>query len=274
MKKIIFIACLLATLTTSAQDTTQVVRAFPITDYMVDLNDSIKLVQLQLPDRISIPEKKLGVLKGMYRDKRSDTITIGVGRCQLSFVGVNTNKLAGDYYYFAINYKKSGTQPRSGDLIYMMMSFGGENTNKEKTPVYQGLVVRLAAHFIGLQDVYEKRLYDRYTVFYNWTREDEEALLDSLVADIRFTADYFLKNEPSMNVPIKSGPREGKMLFNTMLTCTRQEVIDFLEYMIARPILYAGHEWKWSEVFATWLSEGGPTVVTLRYDAGSLVAAL
>ena len=243
MKKFIFIACLFTTLTATAQDTTQVVRAFPITDYMVDLNDSIKLVQLQLPDGISIPEKKLGVLKGMYRDKRSDTITIGVGRCQL---------IKGDYYYFAINYKKSGTQPRAGDLIYMML---------DRTPAYQGLVVRLAAHFIGLQDVYEKRLYDRYTVFYNWTRPDEEALLDSLVADIRFTADYFLKNEPSMNVPIKSGPREGKMLFNTMITCTRQDVIDFLEYMIARPILYAGHEWKGSEVFATWLVEGGPTVV-------------
>ena len=64
-----------------------------------------------------------------------------------------------------------------------------------------------------------------------------------------------------MNVPIKSGLREGKMVLNSMLSCTRQDVIDFLEYMIARPILYAGHEWKGSEVFATWLSEGGPVVV-------------
>ena len=256
MKKLIFIACLLTTLTTAAQDTTQVFRAFSITDYMVDLNDSIKLVQLQLPESVTIPEKKMGLLKGMYRDKHADTATIGFGRCQL---------IKGNYYYFAINYKKSGIQPREGDLIYVLM---------DRTPVYQGLVPRLAAHYIGLKDVYDTPLYNRYSVFSYWKKDMEDRLIDSLVADIRFTADYFLKNEPSMNVPIKSGPREGKMLFNTMLTCTRQDVIDFLEYMIARPILYAGHEWKGSEVFATWLVEGGPTVVTLRYDAGSLVAAL
>lgn len=102
MKKLLFIACLFTTIIAYAQETEQQARAFPITDYMVDLNDSIKLVQLQLPDGISIPEKKVGLLKGMYRDKRSDTITIGAGRCQL---------IKGDYYYFAINYKKSGTPP-------------------------------------------------------------------------------------------------------------------------------------------------------------------
>lgn len=126
----------------------------------------------------------------------------------------------------------------------------------DRTPVYQGLVVRLAAHFIGLQDVYDKRLYDRYTVFNNWTRPDEEALLDSLVADIRFTGDYFLKNNPEMNVKIKSGPREGQPVLQTMIACTKQDVTDFMEYMIARPLLYAGHEWKISEVFATWLGRG------------------
>ena len=265
MKQLILLFSLLATLHLSAQDTTQTVRAFPITDYMVDLNDSIKLVQLQLPDGLSIPEKKLGLLKGMYRDKQADTTTIGWGRCHLNFVGVNTNKKTGNYYYFAINYRKSGIQPRAGDLLYVMT---------DKPLVYRGLIVKLAAHYIGLKNVYNKPQYNRYSVFSYWKQDIEDRLLDSLVADIHFTGEYFLKNEPSMNVPIKSGTREGKMVFNTMITCTRKDLIDFLEYMIARPAVYAGHEWKASEVFATWLSEAGPKVVTLRYDAGSLVAAL
>lgn len=244
MKQFLFLF-LLATLHSNAQDNQQP-RAFPITDYMVELDDSTKVVQLQLPASISIPEKKLGLLKGMYRDKAADTVTIGSGRCHL---------IKGNYYYFTIKLKKGGPQPRAGDLIYMMM---------DKPVVYPGLIPRIAAHYIGLKDVYEKPLYNRYSVFVYWKQDMEERLLDTLVADIRFTGDYFLKNEPSMNVPIKSGPREGKLVLNTMISCTRKDVIDFLEYMIARPFVYAGTEWKVSEVFATWLMEGGPTVVTLR----------
>ncbi len=64
-----------------------------------------------------------------------------------------------------------------------------------------------------------------------------------------------------MNAPIKSGAYSGKLLLNAMMACTQQDVSDFLEYMIARPVLYAGHEWKVAEIFATWLTEGAPTVV-------------
>lgn len=244
MKQFLFLF-LLAALHSHAQDNQQP-RAFPITDYMVELDDSTKVVQLQLPASISIPEKKLGLLKGMYRDKAADTVSIGSGRCHL---------IKGNYYYFTIRLGKSRVQPKAGDLLYMMM---------DKPVVYPGLIPRIAAHYIGLKDVYEKPLYNRYAVFSYWKQDMEERLLDTLVADIRFTGDYFLKNEPSMNVAIKSGPREGKLVLNTMISCTRKDVIDFLEYMIARPFVYAGTEWKASEVFATWLMEGGPTVVTLR----------
>ena len=64
-----------------------------------------------------------------------------------------------------------------------------------------------------------------------------------------------------MNVKIKGGKYDGKLVLNTMMICGKGDVTDFLEYMIARPRLYAGHEWKISEIFATWLSEGTPTVI-------------
>jgi hypothetical protein len=64
-----------------------------------------------------------------------------------------------------------------------------------------------------------------------------------------------------MNVKIKGGSRDGKMVLNTMKVCSTEDVTDFLEYMIARPRLYSGRQWKISEVFATWLSEGAPTII-------------
>lgn len=223
------------------KDTTKWVRAFPLTDYMVDANDSTKIVQVNLPHGIGIKEKQPGLLRGIYRDKHSDTLIIGVGRCNL---------IKGDYYYFTINYKQSGRQPAKGDLLFLLL---------DKTPVYHGYIIKLASQFIGLKNVYEKSLYDRYVVFSGWEKTDEEALVDSMVSDIHFTGNYFLQNNPEMNVRISTGKYEGKMILNTMKVCSRKDVTDFLEYMIVRPRLYAGHEWKISEIFATWLSEGAPT---------------
>jgi hypothetical protein len=219
------------------------VRAFPVTGYFNDIGDSIKVVQVRLPDGVTVPEKQLGLLRGIYRDKHSDTVVIGAGRCHL---------IKGDYYYFTINYKQSGRQPREGDLLFTMV---------DPTEVYNGQVLKLASYFIGLQNVYEKAFYDRDAIFSNWEKSNEATLVDSLVADIHFTGNYFLENNPQMNVKIKGGRYDGSSVLNTMVISNRKDVIDFLDYVIARPRLYAGHEWKISEIFATWLSEGAPTVV-------------
>jgi hypothetical protein len=185
----------------------------------------------------------LGLLKGLYRDKNTDTATIGMGRCNL---------IKGTYHYFTINHKKSGVLPREGDLLYIMVN---------KPAVYEGRLLKLAAHYIGLQDVYENPWYDRNTIFADWSAAREKAVMDSMLKDIYFTADYFLKNNPSMNVKINGGRYNGKMVLNTMMESTAKDLFDFLEYMQARPKLYAGNQWKMAEIFATWLSSGAPTVV-------------
>jgi hypothetical protein len=121
--------------------------------------------------------------------------------------------------------------------------------------------MKLASFYIGLQNVYEKPLYDRHHIFTRWSKSDETSLIDSAIADIRFTGNYFLENNPDMNVKVKGGKYEGKMVLNTMKECNSGDITDFFGYMIARPNLYAGREWKIAEIFATWLSEGAPTVV-------------
>ncbi len=54
-------------------------------------------------------------------------------------------------------------------------------------------------------------------------------VMDSIVADIHFTGNYFLINNPSMNIKIKSGKYEGKMVLNMMMACNKQDVNDFLD---------------------------------------------
>jgi len=55
---------------------------------------------------------------------------------------------------------------------------------------------------------------------------------------------------------------DGKKIFEAMETTTRKELEEFLKYVIARPVKYAGNTWKLSEIFATWVVSKSPQVIT------------
>jgi hypothetical protein len=59
---------------------------------------------------------------------------------------------------------------------------------------------------------------------------------------------------------LPDGIFKGKKLFATMQLITDKDVIAFLKYISARPAIYAGGTWKFSEIFATWMASGTPTV--------------
>lgn len=219
------------------------IRAFPVTDYMIDLNDSVKLIQVELPEDLAFKEKQLGLIRGVYVSNHADTVQKGYGRCQL---------IKGNYYYFAITSNNSGTVIKEGDLLYTLM---------EPSDIFLGQIPQLSAHFIRLQNVYDENFYDRFAVFRNWSEEDEKAILDSMIADINFTGNYFLENNPSMNQEISSGSFKGSKVLDIMRDCKSSYLEDFFNYMIIRPRLYAGKEWKLSEIFATWLVSGAPAIV-------------
>lgn len=244
MKKSISIILLLFSLIVFAQlKDNQWIRAFPITDYMVDINDSVKLVQIRLPANTFVKEKQLGLLRTTYSEDGASDLEIGVGRCHL---------IKGEYYYFAINYKKSNKVPKAGDLLY---------TAVDKSPVYKGNIVKLSLQYIGLKDVEDESFYDRKLVFSNFTKEDETRLVNEMVKDIQRTGNYFLKNNPEVDQEIEEGKNKGKKILNSMITCKNQDIEDFLTYMTIKPTLYAGKQWKLSEVFATWLLAGSPTLI-------------
>lgn len=244
MRKLFFAFFIFLSISCFAQaDTSKWLRAFPITDYMVDINDTVKLVQVQMPEGYRLKDKQLGIIWGLYDGSKEATVQKGYGKCNL---------IKENYYYFTISNNTSGLPLKKGDLLYTFM---------EKTAIYYGQIPKLASHFIRLQDVYEAPLFDRYNIFSNWTEADEKKLIDSMVADIKFTGKYFIENNPSMDKLISSGDYQGKKTLYVMADCKPGDVMKFLDYVIARPRLYAGKDWKISEIFATWLSEGAPTVI-------------
>lgn len=246
MKKILALLLLLSiSKQHTAQDTAKNwVVAFPITGYIVALNDSTQVVQLQVPGgAIIINEKQAGLLKAIYRDGAPDTATVGFGKCQL---------IKGDYYYFAIHCYNKSRLPKKGDLIYTIIN---------KADIFYGRIPKLAGHAITLQKVDETDFYDRMNVINSWTKQSDAALTAALTADINYTASEMRKQSPGMDRKINSGIYKDKMIFNVMEKATAKEVEDFLDYMIARPANYAGNSWKVSEIFATWLDAGAPTVI-------------
>ncbi len=244
MHRLLLILLIFCSAKTMAQpDSTKWLRAFPITDYMVELNDSVRVVQVELPDGLVIKDRSLGMVYGTYSSSAEDVVQKGYGRCHL---------IKSNFFYFSIGNNKSGKELKEGDLVYTFM---------DKTSVHYEQIVPLAAHFIQLLNVHELPFYDRYFVFNKWDKKDEQTLIDTMVADIQFTGQYMLQNDPSLDKLITSGKYKDQKILYVMAECQPDDLRAFLDYMIARPRNYAGKKWKISELFATWLSNGAPLVV-------------
>ncbi len=218
--------------------------AFKITGYITSLTDSSSVVQVIKPASLplTIKEKQLGVLYHSYKlGATLDTAMVGRGRCQL---------IKGDYYYFAISHLKQNV-PAEGDLVYILL----------KLPhVYNGLLLHVMNHAIEFNNVYGDPFLKTEAIFSN-TKQAELNILDSMVNDIRFTGNTMKLQMPDQNQPISSGMYKGKNLFEAMEAINRSDLEAFFKYMTARPKKYAGNAWKISEIFATWMNSGAPTVV-------------
>jgi hypothetical protein len=235
MRRYFLLPLLFFAIAVSAQtDSTKWLRAFPITDYMVDLSDTVKVVQLEMPEGVEIKENQLGLMYGKYSGDKANVVQKGFGRCHL---------IKGSFYYFAIHHD-TATTIKAGDLLYTFM---------DKPAVYDGFFTRLAAHFIRLQDVNGNNFYDRYTIFNGWSESEEENTIDSIQKDIRYTGKYFLEQKPGMDQPITTGFYQGGKILSVMAECTTDDIKKFLQYVLDHPRLYAGNEWKVTEIFATWL---------------------
>lgn len=227
----------------SQKDSVEVLFAYRITDYTVKLNDSVTVVQVNLPGGlpVSINEKQIGILKHRYEKGALDTNLIGWGRCHL---------IKGSFYYFSIH-KYREEEPEQGDLLY---------TKCKTPPYYKSLLFEINRHAINLTAVDETQFYNAGEIFV-LDQQKEKVLLDSMVSDIHFTGLAMKKQMPDQNQTVKGGLFDGKKLFEAMELVTRKELEEFLKYIVAKPGNYAGNTWKLSEVFATWMINRTPQVI-------------
>ena len=248
MKKIMLTSLIFAATIASAQSlkknpvVTKEIFGFQITSYIVDLTDSLKTVQIELPAGMSIPLNQVAMLKGNYGNENKDTSNIGWGKCSL---------IKGNYYYFGIHLNDKQKLPAENDLLYTYFNYPAK---------YKGRFYKLLKNSIYLQYVNEMIPYDFGTAE-KLTAATEKQLIDSLVADIRYTGKMMQQQNDDQEQTISSGFYNGKKIFVTMQTITSRDVNNFLDYIIARPTKYAGNMWKVSEIFATWMAGGAPTVI-------------
>ena len=227
----------------SQKDSAEMLFAYRITDYTVKLNDSVVVVQVNLPAAwpVSIRDKQIAILKHRYANGVLDTSVIGWGRCNL---------IKSDYYYFTI--RKNGLQePKQGDLLY---------TECKTAVVFRSLLFDIGRHAIEITDVYDDEFYHSMDIF-SLNAQKERAFLDSMVADIRFTGKAMKRQMPGQNQAVEGGLFAGKKLFDAMETTTRKELEEFLRYIVARPQNYAGNRWRLSEIYATWIVSKSPQVI-------------
>ncbi|MEI9958991.1 MAG: hypothetical protein WDM90_22360 [Ferruginibacter sp.] len=217
---------------------------FTITNYIVSPNDSFVIVQVEMPEtpKNVLEMKKIGQLRRNYTNAADDTASIGIGKCQL---------IKGNYYYFGLRLSNKNNLPKENDLLYVFTDYPA---------TYKGRIYGLIRNAIYLTHVTENKFYE-FGDAALLDEKKENSLIDSLVADIKYTATEMLQQNNNQDQIIKGGIFDGKKLFAAMQNITSANVKLFLDYVIARPKKYAGNNWKVSETIATWMINETPAVV-------------
>ncbi len=246
MRKITLIiySILITVLLNAQSENSKEVFAFTITDYMLEAGDSLKIVQIQLPTgtKISIEKEQMGLLKRNYSNVKDDTSKIGWGRCSI---------IKGNYYYFGLHIYKKINKPKKNDLLYIRINYPAK---------HKGRFFNCVRNAVYFEHVTGGTFYDFDTPAY-LDEQNENSLIDSMVVDIKFTGAAMLQQNDNQDQNITGGIFNGKKLFAAMQTVTNGDVKKFIDYVIARPQMYAGNTWKIAETFATWMVSKTPVVI-------------
>lgn len=241
MKKILIaVTPLLFLMQVYAQQLNQI--AMPVTDYIIEANDSVIIVQVKLPEGLSIKLKTYGLIRSVFNTPGDSVITVGSGRCQL---------IKGEYYYYGLLKKYMSRKPLPGELLY---------TDVSTAPFYAGALFNAVRHSLEINSVQGDLMANLTTTMQLKTSEDEMSLLTKLQDDVKFTGKVMHEENDKQDMVITDGRFKTLKLFAAMQTITVADVKYFLEYINARPEKYAGHTWKFSEIMATWMVSGAPTV--------------
>lgn len=130
-------------------------------------------------------------------------------------------------------------------------------------PVVRDLVFHMDRLSISMFDVHgEEDLLSGMATGYEKKSEEsfESYILRILVDESGYVAGAM--REQMDSPPVTEGRFKGKDLFTAMEYVDENDVKSFLRFVKEFPYKYQGVEWKFSEIFATWIIEGSPTVIT------------
>ena len=115
----------------------------------------------------------------------------------------------------------------------------------------------LARYYVGLQTVYDKPLYSISKALDLSNPSKEAVLLEALLKETKFVAGAMREQMKSPDV--NEGRFKGMDLFTAMENSDVHDLKCFLEYIVEHPKKYMGQQWKFSEIYATWIDSGCPT---------------
>jgi len=164
----------------------------------------------------------------------------------------------------------------SDSLVAFSVSF---NSLGEKRSVRVGDLVKISVNdtlfhprdFIGHLLALQLKLNDQYrepffsdialaNSYYKDPAAAEKWLLDTLYTDLKDFYEGYKDNLTSetFTAPFPKGRYKGKNVRQVFEQLTRQEIKEFLWFMISFPGKYVGVPYKFNETFATWLINNSP----------------
>lgn len=225
-----------------AQTVQSYIFVFPIQD----INLSEHTATIDIGSVISPDDAKTikGEIIGLYNAKQKAR-NITLATC--SFHAMDKGNLTINYQSNEIAAKYDDIQ--KGDLAVFKLKY--------PVPSEHTILFDIARYHIGLQSVYDKELYNIKETLSNADKALEQGQLEVLLKETKFVADAMRQQMKSP--PVTKGKFKGMDLFTAMESSDIHDLRWFLHYVKDKPAKYMGHNWRFSEIYATWVDEGTPS---------------
>src|SRR5207249_10972531 len=114
----------------------------------------------------------------------------------------------------------------------------------------------LAKYHIAFTSEDGKRIFNDYRILYSGeTDQVVEQAFDAMVNEIKKTAEVLAAREV-MKTKLTEGRFKGKTLHEAMQILTRQDLLDFLTYVMKYPATHYGKDEKIGRAWGNWVLQG------------------
>lgn len=241
MRKLVWLLLLPVFVTAQSKDGRQVVAVTITQDPDETELDQYYLVA-NIPAAITLKPGQTFLLQSAWHKEGDSVVNIGAG----------TVRTLHDTYAELIATLYPGKKAKKGDMAMFLVPLA--------LPGNDTLFFKLARYDISFSTVEDSLFYDRNTMLLNPYAYPAARLLEAMAKDIRFTGKVMATQSDSQAMEITNGKYKGQQLFAMMQKVHAGDVLQFVNYVYARPDKYKAHIWKVSEIFATWVINGAPVV--------------